>query len=97
MTTKELESVFMEENDEFLKFDRVAIRHSSRPDLHAFILLDSLLSNSEDMISAAGHDEYYLSVSVEELAKVITKEQIVELRRCGIRYSLEYGCLCSFT
>lgn len=82
---------------EFLKFDRVLVRHSSRPDLHAFILLDLLLPNQgTDIVSSSEHDQIWIGVDAEELAKVITEERIVELVRCGIRYDREYGSLCSF-
>lgn len=71
---------------EFLKFDRVQNKTSQRPDLHAFTLLDKLVPGNRDLVSAAEHDEIWLSVQPEELAKVATEEQIVELIRCGVRY-----------
>jgi hypothetical protein len=54
--------------------------------LHAFNLLDKLVPGTRDMISAAEHDEIWLEVSPEELAKVATEEQIIDLIRCGVRY-----------
>ena len=65
-------------------FENLAVKYSSRRDLHAFMLLDSLLPNSKhDMVCAAEHDIIYLSVDVSELCQVITDEQIRELALCG--------------
>ena len=82
--------------DEFLKFDRVQNKTSGRADLHAFNLLDKLVPGKSDMVSAAEHDEVWLDVSPEELAKVATEEQIVELIRCGVRYDRSTGSLALF-
>lgn len=83
-------------NDEFLKFDRVQDKTSGRPDLHAFNLLDKLVPGKHDIISAAGHEEIWLSVSPEELAKVATEEQIIDLIRCGVRYDSDTDSLALF-
>jgi len=84
-------------DDEYLKFDRVENKRSNRPDLHAFLLLDSLVpgrdGKSDDMIGGAEHDEIYLSVDIEELEKVITEDQVLELIRCGVRYNEESLCM----
>ena len=74
-------------HDEFLKFDRVENKLSNRPDLHAFLLLDKLVPGTNDIVSNAQHDEIWLGVDLEDLAKVITPEQVVELIRCGVRVS----------
>lgn len=73
------------DGDEFLKFERVQNKLSSRPDIHAFLLLDRLVPSNHDIVSCAAHDEIWLSVTPEELEKVATEEQIVELIRCGVR------------
>lgn len=80
---------------EFLKFDRVEPKLSQRADMHAFMLLDRLAPGKGDMISAAEHDEFFLGTDCEELAKVITDDQVRELVRCGVRYG-DYDCLCMF-
>lgn len=100
MTTDEMHDI-MNENDgeEFLKFDRVENKRSQRPDLHAFLLIDELAPatrNGQDMVSAAEHDEIYLSVSPERLAAVATREQVIELSRCGVRYDEGIDSLCMF-
>lgn len=66
------------------KFDDVANKLSQRPDLHAMILLDRLVPGNMCMIAAADHDQVYLETDLDELAKVITEEQLIELFRCGV-------------
>ena len=84
-------------DEEFLKFDRVKVRFSERPDLHAFIMLDKLLPDPDrDIVAGAGRDIIYLSVDAEKLNAVITDEQVIELSRCGIIYDLDGEGLASF-
>lgn len=79
-----LQEIWDKHDNEFLKFERVQNKLSNRPDLHAFLLLDKLVPRDRDIVSAAGHDEIWLDVEPEELAKA-TEEQFVELIRCGVR------------
>jgi hypothetical protein len=97
MTTEELIAVFEEENDEFLKFSRVKERRSNCADLHAFLLLDSLCPDDRcrDIVCGAEHDEIFLRPEPEELAAVATREILIDLIRCGVRYSSDCG-LCMF-
>lgn len=82
---KNLSVEFEKHNDEYLKFERVEQKLNHRPDLHALLLLDSLLPGAgRSMISAAEHDQYWLDVDVEGLAEIITDEQILDLVRCGV-------------
>jgi hypothetical protein len=90
-----LQEIFEEYNDEYLSFEKVENKRSQRPDLHAFLLLDELFPSDRDIVSAAEHDEIYLDIEEDQLEK-LTKEQILELVRCGIIFDSEYGCLCSF-
>lgn len=92
----DIEAAFEAASVEFLKFERVANKKSSRPDLHAFILLNELVPGSRDIVSAAEHDEIYLEISPDELAKVATEQDIIDLHRCGVRYSSELDGLCMF-
>jgi len=91
MTVEELNDIFekYDDRDEFLKFDRVRDRYSNRTDLHAFILLDKLIPSDYDIISGAEHDEIYLGIDIEELAKVISEDDILTLIRCGCRLDSE--------
>lgn len=80
--------------DYFLEgFDSIPNKRSRRPDLHAFLMLDELFPGTTDMVCSAEHDEIFLDVSEEQVA-TLTDEQIIELSRCGIRYS-GFG-LCAF-
>lgn len=90
---RELFSHFTGTRD-FLSFDKVESPRSRRPDLHAFLLLDSLVPGVGDLVSDAEHDEIYLGIQPGDLAAVVTEAQILELVRCGVRYG-EYG-LCMF-
>lgn len=86
MTRERLEQILgNDHDDEYLKFDRVTEKRSNRPDLHAFLLLDHLQPGTGDMVSAAEHDEFYLSINLDDLADVISEDQVVELVRCGVR------------
>lgn len=89
MNTDELESLFEKHSGEYLKFAKVQNKRSNRADLHAFMLLDSLVSGTQHIISHSEHDEFWLSVGPEELAQVITEEQVIELIRCGVRFDGE--------
>lgn len=91
-----IEEIFEKHDEEFLKFDRIKNKLSKRPDLHAFILLDSILLSDDNIISGSHHEEIWLDIDLEELAKKATEEQIVDLHRCGVRYFSEYDCLGMF-
>lgn len=70
---------------EYGKFERVEMKTSNRPDMHAFMMLENLEPNStKDLIRSAEHDEIYLSADVEALN--LTEQDVIELIRCGIRY-----------
>lgn len=87
MTVEDLEEFFEEEiADEFLKFERVKHKRNTRPDLHAFLLLDALIPGDEDIICGASHDEIYLNIDVAKLLDAATKDQLIELHRCGVLY-----------
>lgn len=98
MTGDELRTLFQEygETDESHKFDRVTVKFSNRDDLHAFILLDKIMPKGHTMISAAEHDEIYLAFDMEELAVIITQEQVLELVRCGVSYDSHNDSLYMF-
>ena len=92
-----LAEVFGKFEDEYLKFDRVENKLHPRPDICAWLMLDKLVvPKSRDMVCSAGHDEIWLDVDCEELAKVATEQDIETLVRCGIRYSDDQESLCMF-
>lgn len=81
-----MNEIFEKYHGEYLEFDRIENKRSNRPDLHAFLLLDELFPGDRDIISAAEHDEIWLDIESSDIEK-LTEEQIVELIRCGVRYS----------
>ena len=95
MTLDEMTEIFDGE-DEFLQFEKVENKRSKRPDLHAFLLLDELVPGNRGIVAAAEHDEFFIGVSPEDLAAAATKEQIVELMRCGVRYDSSLDSLAMF-
>ena len=95
MDIEKMAEIF-DDMDEYGEFDRIEKKLSGRPDLHAFMLLDKLFPHRKDIISAAEHDEIYLSVEPSELAEVATEEQIIELVRCGVRYDEDNDSLAMF-
>lgn len=77
------------------KFGMIKIEDtpSNRPDLCAFLLLDSLLPYrgmimlpGYKMIASAHHDLIYLGIDCTALAEVATKHDILTLVRCGVHY-----------
>lgn len=83
-------------SDDYCKFELVENKKSNRPDLHAFILLDSFFEqNDRDIVAAASHDVIYLEVSGEDLEN-LTDSQVLELTRCGVMYDSENDCLSMF-
>jgi hypothetical protein len=81
---EKLKLFFEKHEDKFLEFDLITNKLSSRPDLHAFLLLDKIVPRNRDMISGAEHDKIWLDIEPSELVDAITEEQVVELVRCGV-------------
>ncbi len=82
----DIEAIEAKYEEEFINFDRIQNKRNKRPDIHAFLLLDELIPGKSDIVCHASHDEICLDIDEEELAKVATEEQIVELMRCGVRF-----------
>ena len=97
MTLDQMAKLFDKHNGEHLKFERVERRFSSRPDLHAFLLLEDLVPGDDYIVSAAEHDKTYLGVDPSDLARAVTEDQVVELLRCGVLYDEEEDSLFMFT
>lgn len=92
----DIKSAFEAAEDDFLKFEAYKNPLHRRPDIAAFLLLDMLDPDNEDIVTAAEHDEIFLAVCMKNLAKVATEEDIRNLRRCGVCYSSEYDLLSMF-
>lgn len=87
MTTEEIIALFEKHDDLYLQVlmgTAPEAGPTKRWDLNAFLLLERLVPGEGDMISAAEHDEFFLSVDLEELAKVATEEDVKTLLRCGV-------------
>ena len=67
--------------DDFLNAGRVP---SKRRDLSAFLILDRLVPSGGDIVAAAEHDQIWLDPSLEDLAAVITEDDIELLAACGV-------------
>lgn len=93
MTYKELKTLFKSNigDDEYGEFERIEHKLSQRADLHAFMLLDQLVPCNRDIVAGASHDEIYLDVEPEDLARAATAEQVIDLIRCGIRLTSDNG------
>lgn len=95
-TTMQTHDRFEAVNEDYLKFDRIKNKQSSRPDLNAFLLLDRLFPRPDTgIISAAGHDQIWLAVKEESIA-ALNDDHILELVRCGVCHDSEYGDLFMF-
>lgn len=81
-----LEHRFKRFATEYLAFNKVDTKLASRPDLHAFILLNNLVPDTGEIIAAAEHDQVWLAIDIQKLEIVITDDQIRELVRCGVGY-----------
>ena len=93
------------DGDEFLKFERIpeADRRHKRPDLCAFLLLAELFDGESkgipgaymDIVSGADHDEIFLDPKIDDNTP-LTKEHIIYLSRCGVRWDSDNECLAMF-
>lgn len=92
MTENQLEELFEKHSDEFLEFERIENPKHTRSDLCAMLMISEIQSRYypekrfSKMISWAGHEEIYLDVDVEEISEYITKQEIIDLIRCGVRF-----------
>ena len=85
---------------EWLEFERVKVKLSRRPDLHAFILLDKLVpceagkaSGLSNIVEWSDGDGIWLSIDVKKLAAIATDEQLLDLIRCGVLYDYNHDSL----
>jgi hypothetical protein len=97
MTVDEMLEFEETHDDEFLKFERIPTERklNNRPDLNAFILLDKLVPGNGDIVVCSEHDEIFLGTDLESLAQTVTEENIIDLIRCGVRFTSDG--LCMFT
>jgi hypothetical protein len=89
MTVKKLIELFEHYCDtnktmEFEEMEHPIKKAFRRRDLCAFVKLNQIISGDTDIISCAEHDQIWLEVELEELAKKITEEDIYFLTACGV-------------
>lgn len=79
------------------------MKFHKREDVSSFLLLDKICARipendeSRSLISASEHDVVYLNVDVNEIAEIITEEEIHALVASGILFSSHEDCLFRFT
>lgn len=89
----DLEELFEQYEDEYGQFSKEVNPLHKRPDLCAFLLLDKLVPGGDDIVSAAEHDQIWLDVDCEALAKAATADDVRTLARCGVMYDEDHECL----
>lgn len=82
----DFKAILADDDKEFCRFHAVENKKSGRPDVHGFLLLDSLCPGKSDLVVGAKHGEIFLAVRPEELMASASFSRLVELRRCGLRY-----------
>jgi len=93
---KDLNQFFEDHEDEFLKFDKVEEKLSSRPDINAFLLLNKLVPGNHDIVACAEHDQIWLATDIEELLEVAMPSELLDLYRSGVWYDDDNDSLSMF-
>lgn len=98
-----LADLFEKHDDEFLKFGRITSPKHPAPDLCAFLMLHEIAPTLNagngkvaDMVAYAGHDEITLCTNPATVAEKATEQQLIDLIRCGLRYSEDIDCFQMF-
>lgn len=91
MTECELKQIFKDKLGEYGEFGRIppARRHSNRPDVLLFVMLDKLIPSDSDIVTAAGHDEIYINIEASQLAEKATAADVIDMIRCGLCWDSE--------
>lgn len=101
MTVDEMLEIYNDyaENSGFKDFDNLPddqkLHH--RQDLNAFLTLDKIYSRipsnnkAQDILQCAEHDTIYLSNDLDNIAEVITKEEIIILAMSGVSFNEDDG------
>ena len=78
-------------------FDRVLNKLSEKRDLHAFILMGKLFPGHEGIIAGSNHEQIFFNhPPMDELEKLLSEDQAIELIRCGVFYDSYAGGLTMF-
>lgn len=86
MTSDDVVNLFEELDDEYLEVERVDSPLHPRCDIAALLLVHKIVGGTRDMIVASEHDVIYLDATADSMAEAdVTREQILELIRYGVR------------
>ena len=91
MTLEEMGRLFEKHHVESLEWDKVDPKMSDCRDLHGMLMLHALCPTTNDIVSAADHDQIWFSADPEIVAGNITEDQIKDILRCGLSYSDHEG------
>lgn len=71
-------------------------KYHKKEDLDVFLLLAKLAPDTNNLIAGADHDVIYFSTDVEELARVATKKDLLNLVIAGVFYDSDADCMSMF-
>lgn len=93
MTVSKLKKLFQAAANarEGCKFDRITEHLATRPDVHAFVLMDRLCPSRGgiDIVYNTTDEDIILDIKLTDLAKTISPEQVLELVRCGLFFDAD--------
>lgn len=93
MTYESLRAIFADKevSGEFCKWENIPPErrlHPRRADLNALLLLDQLDDREEAatrrMVNGASYDAFWVVADPETVARNATREQVIDLIRCGV-------------
>lgn len=87
----------------FEKYEDEYLNYRKDPDIsnvtHDFYVMNALSSYVEspmDLIISSTNEEICFSVDPEFVYESLSEGEMIQLIRCGLRYSGEYECFCMF-
>lgn len=88
----DLKAAFDKHDGESFKFERIEYKRSRYREVHALLLIEEITKDVPIekgitwAFSNACHDEVWLEIEPEQLAKYALDHHILELVRCGLQY-----------
>lgn len=96
MTKIELINLFEKHESEYLAFERVENKLSAAPQIHAFVFLSNKYSGfSGDVIDGSDSNQIFLFPDLNDSLPFV-EQDIVDMRRAGVRYDDRCDCLSMF-
>lgn len=93
----DLQALFDKHGDEFLNFQLIENPRHPLRDVCAFLMLHDLAPMKRVAVSYASHDQIALAAEPTLVAASATEAQVIDLIRCGVRYSADQDCFEMFT